>query len=144
MTKGTMKAKLRFAGVLFALLLCGIAVPTPAQTAKPAGPLRQQAADAAGRKQLAAYMADFRSHPEDAELRNKIIGLAKTLKPAPVIPHIQGADFPPLYSSPPANLHNDRDNGTPAKVLERACPQCLALPLTNDAVRPVFHDLVSP
>jgi len=74
------------------LLLFAIAVPTPAQTAKLAGPSRQQAADVAARKQLAAYVADFHNHSEDAELRDKIIELAKTLKPAPVVPQVVRAD----------------------------------------------------
>jgi tetratricopeptide (TPR) repeat protein len=38
-------------------------------------------------------MTDFRAHPEDVELRNKIIELAKTLKPAPVVPQVVRDDF---------------------------------------------------
>jgi tetratricopeptide (TPR) repeat protein len=76
---------------LFAVLCLPVLID--AQTAKPAGPSRQQAADAAARKQLASYMADFRDNPEDTELRDKIIDLAKTLKPAPVVPQAAKADF---------------------------------------------------
>ena len=91
-----MKRRMIFPGTLLILLLFAIVIPARAQTAqaaKPAAPSRQQAADLAARKQLAAYMADFRNHPEDTELRDKIIELAKTLKPAPVIPQLVRADF---------------------------------------------------
>jgi len=64
-----------------------------AQPAKPAAAPHPSAADATARKQLAVYMADFRSHPDDAELRDKIIDLAKSLKPAPAIPQAARADF---------------------------------------------------
>lgn len=78
---------------LFILLLFANVIPTQSQTTKPPGPSHQQAADVAARKQLAGYLADFRTHPEDAELRDKIIELAKTLKPAPAIPQLMRADF---------------------------------------------------
>ena len=74
-------------------LSCAAAIPVAAQTPKPAAPSHQQAADAAARKQLAAYMADFKNHPDDATLRDEIIDLAKTLKPAPVIPLQARTDF---------------------------------------------------
>jgi tetratricopeptide (TPR) repeat protein len=76
--------------VLFGFLAVFSAV---AQTAKPAAASRQPASDAAARQQLAAYMEGFRRHPEDAELRDRIIHLAKTLKPAPAIPPAAKADF---------------------------------------------------
>jgi len=74
-------------------LLCATAVPAPAQTAKPAAPSRQQAADEATRKQLAAYMADFQNNPDNATLRSEIVALAKALKPAPAIPQPAQDDF---------------------------------------------------
>jgi tetratricopeptide (TPR) repeat protein len=74
-------------------LLSATAVPAPAQTAKPAAPSRQQGADEAARKQLAAYMADFQNNPDNATLRNEIVALAKTLKPAPAIPQPAQDDF---------------------------------------------------
>ena len=80
-------------GLMLFPLLCAIAVPAPAQTAKPAAPAHQQAADAAARKQLAAYLADFQNTPEDAILRGKIVELAKTLKPAPAIPQLARDNF---------------------------------------------------
>ena len=54
---------------------------------------RQRAADQASRDQLAAYLADFQSHPDDAALRDKIIELAKSLNPAPEIPQRAQDDF---------------------------------------------------
>jgi len=69
--------------------------PAPAQAAKPAAPAtaRPHPADAAARKQLEAYLADFQNSPEDITLRDKIIALAKTLKPAPVIPPLARDNF---------------------------------------------------
>lgn len=80
-------------GLMLFPLLCAIALPAPAQTAKPAAPAHQQAADAAARKQLAAYLADFQNSPDDAALRNKIVELAKTMKPAPAIPQLARDTF---------------------------------------------------
>jgi hypothetical protein len=74
-------------------LSCAIAIPARAQTAKPGAASPQQTADAAARKQLAAYMTDFRGHPEDSELRDEIIDLAKTLRPAPAVPQAARVDF---------------------------------------------------
>ncbi|MGA3373589.1 MAG: hypothetical protein ABSC48_17715 [Terracidiphilus sp.] len=74
-------------------LLCAIAVPAQAQTAKPAASTRQRAADTASRDQLAALLAEFKSHPEDAPLRDQIVALAKTLNPAPAIPQLAQDDF---------------------------------------------------
>jgi hypothetical protein len=87
-----MKARTMLAGPIVALMFFVI-ISAQAQTARPAAPSRQQAADAAARKQLAAYMVDFRKHPDDDQLRGKIIELAKTLKPAPLIPQVARTDF---------------------------------------------------
>ncbi len=80
-------------GLLLLSSLCAIVVPAQTQTTKPGAASPQQTADAAARKQLAVYMTDFRSHPEDSELRDKIIDLAKTLKPAPAVPRAAQVDF---------------------------------------------------
>jgi hypothetical protein len=88
-----MKVRTILSALMLFPLLCAIPVSAPAQTTKPTGPSHQQTADAAARKQLAGYLADFRAHPEDAALRDKIIELAKTLKPAPAIPQLTRADF---------------------------------------------------
>jgi len=77
-----------FIGILFLFV-----VISAAQTAKPAATPHPAAADVAARKQLAAYLADFKTHPEDADLRDKIIDLAKTLKPAPAVPQLARTDF---------------------------------------------------
>ncbi len=88
-----MKTRTILLGFMLLPLSCAAAIPVAAQTPKPAAPSHQQAADAAARKQLAAYMADFKNHPDDATLRDEIIDLAKTLKPAPVIPLQARTDF---------------------------------------------------
>jgi hypothetical protein len=74
-------------------LLCAIAVPAQAQTAKPAASARQRVADAPSRDQLAALLAEFQTHPDDATLRDKIVALAKTLNPAPAIPQLARDNF---------------------------------------------------
>ena len=53
-------------------LFCAIVVPSRAQTAKPAVSSHPQAADTAARKQLAAYLADFKSNPQNATLHQEI------------------------------------------------------------------------
>jgi ankyrin repeat protein/tetratricopeptide (TPR) repeat protein len=60
--------------------------PATAQAPKPAAAPAPQTADAEARKQLAAYLADYRNDPANTDLRDKIIDLAKTLKPAPAVP----------------------------------------------------------
>jgi tetratricopeptide (TPR) repeat protein len=97
-------------GLMLLPLFCAISVPAqtakpaapasaPAQTAKPAtpatapAPARPHPADAAARKQLAAYMADFQNSPQDATLRDKIVALAKTLKPPPAVPQLAQDNF---------------------------------------------------
>ena len=74
-------------GLMLVPLFCAVAAPAQVQT-KRALPSRQKAADAASRKQLEAYLADFRSKPGDATLRDEIVALAKTLNPAPAIPQL--------------------------------------------------------
>jgi tetratricopeptide (TPR) repeat protein len=70
------------------------AVPAQPQTPKPAMTTHPQStADAAARKQLAAYLAEYRSDPSNADLRDKIIELAKTLKPAPLVPQAARTEF---------------------------------------------------
>jgi hypothetical protein len=88
-----MKARTIRLGLMLLPLCCAVAIPARAQTGKPAAPSHQQAADAAARKQLAAYMEDFQKNPQDATLREEIVELAKTLKPAPAIPLPARADF---------------------------------------------------
>ena len=85
MREGPMKTRIILLGLMLLPLFCAAAIPARAQAAKPAAPSQQQAADAAARKQLAAYLADFKNNPEDTTLHDEIIELAKTLKPAPVI-----------------------------------------------------------
>jgi len=80
-------------GLMLFPLLCVSAVPVPAQAAKHAVPARHQAADEAARTQLATYLAEFQSNPDNTTLRNEIVALAKTLNPAPEIPELARADF---------------------------------------------------
>ena len=88
-----MKARTILLGAMLLPLFCAIVVPSRAQTAKPAVSSHPQAADTAARKQLAAYLADFKSNPQNATLRQEIIELAKTLKPAPLVPLPARTDF---------------------------------------------------
>jgi tetratricopeptide (TPR) repeat protein len=88
-----MKARTILPGLMLLSLICAIAVPAWAQTAKPAAPSHRSPADLAARKQFAAYMVDFRANPNDTELRDKIVALAKTLKPAPLVPPLVRAEF---------------------------------------------------
>ena len=74
-------------------LLCAFSVSAPAQADKHASPPRQQVAGAASRNQLAAYLADFQKHPEDATLRGEIVALAKSMNPAPAIPPLARDTF---------------------------------------------------
>jgi len=81
--------------VTLAALAGSLLVPlsAPCQAPKPAGPPRQPSADLAARKQLAAYMTDFRDHPDDAALRDKIVQLAKSMKTPPLVPQAARTDF---------------------------------------------------
>jgi len=93
----TMREAMNRRSVLFGLVLflltCAIGVPSPAQTAKRSAGTRQAPADATARQQLATYLTEFQKHPEDVTLRNEIVGLAKTLNPAPAIPDLARASF---------------------------------------------------
>jgi tetratricopeptide (TPR) repeat protein len=91
--KNAMKASSVFSRLVSILLLCAIAVTAQRPTAKHTTPSPRQPADQASRAQLAAYLADFQSHPDDAALRGKIIELAKSLNPAPEIPQRAHDDF---------------------------------------------------
>ncbi|MGO9777316.1 MAG: hypothetical protein ACLPM3_12085, partial [Terracidiphilus sp.] len=91
--KNVMKAISVFFRLVSLLLLCAIAVTAQRPTAKHTTPSSRQPADQASRAQLAVYLADFQSHPDDAALRDKIIELAKSLNPAPEIPQRAHDDF---------------------------------------------------
>jgi tetratricopeptide (TPR) repeat protein len=81
-------------GVLLLVATVEGGLIAPAQSAKPAAaPHPQTAADAAARKQLAAYMTDYRADPSNSELRDKIVELAKTLKPAPAAPQAARTEY---------------------------------------------------
>jgi tetratricopeptide (TPR) repeat protein len=82
--------KLRLVVVALLLAIFCPLISPQAQTVKP---VSLQAASVAARKRFAVYLASFHDHPEDAELRDKIVELAKTLKPAPVVPQAVRADF---------------------------------------------------
>jgi tetratricopeptide (TPR) repeat protein len=80
-----MKASSVFFGFVSISLLCAITVTAQKPTAKYTAPSHRQPADQASRAQLAADLADFQSHPDDATLRGKIIEMAKSINPAPEI-----------------------------------------------------------
>jgi tetratricopeptide (TPR) repeat protein len=96
-------------------LFCANAFPTPAQTAK-------QVADAAGRRQLANYLAEFQSSPEDATLRTEIVELAKTLNPAPAIPELARANFSQATAQVNGAVSAE-DYKAAAKLFEQAAVQ---------------------
>jgi tetratricopeptide (TPR) repeat protein len=92
--KNAMKASSVFSRLVSILLLCALAATAQKPTAKhntTTSP--RQSADQASRTQLAAYLVDFQSHPDDAALRGKMIELAKSLNPAPEIPQRAHDDY---------------------------------------------------
>ena len=70
-----------------------LSVQAQGQAAKPATAPHPPAPDAAARRQIAALLVQFRGDPSNAELRGQIIDLAKTLKPAPLIPLVARTKF---------------------------------------------------
>lgn len=117
-----MKTRIILLGLMLLPLFCAAAIPARAQAAKPAAPSQQQAADAAARKQLAAYLADFKNNPEDTTLHDEIIELAKTLKPAPVVPLPARADFAKATAQVRAAASAD-DFKAAAKAFEQVAAQ---------------------
>jgi tetratricopeptide (TPR) repeat protein len=117
-----MKARMILLGLMFLPLFCAIACLAPAQTAKPAVPSHQQTTDAAARKQLATYLEDFKNNPEDATLRDHIIELAVTLKPAPAVPLPARADFSKAMAQMKAAASAD-DFKAAAKAFEQVAAQ---------------------
>jgi tetratricopeptide (TPR) repeat protein len=79
-----MKVRLGLLG-FFIILFFIIIPPLAAQQPKPAAP-HPPAADAAARRQLTALLVQFHADSTNVELRGQIIDLAKTLKPAPLVP----------------------------------------------------------
>lgn len=79
-----MKVRLGLLG-FFIILFFAIIPPLAAQQPKPVAP-HPPAADVAARRQLAALLVQFHADPSNVELRGQIIDLAKTLKPAPLVP----------------------------------------------------------
>ena len=77
---------MRIRSSMLALLLLGtIAIGAAQTTTRPATAPRPSA-DALARKQFAAALEEYRAQPGNAELRDKVISLARTLKSAPAIP----------------------------------------------------------
>src|ERR1039458_4692333 len=68
-----MKARMSCSGVLFALLFMVGVIAVPAQSTNPQEILKQ-------------YISDLHNNPNDTALREKIIALAQTMRPAPAIP----------------------------------------------------------
>jgi tetratricopeptide (TPR) repeat protein len=83
-----MKAKTILLGIMLLSLFCAIAVPARAQTAKPATPARPQASATtlSPQARLKQYVASLQKTPGNQALREKIIKLALTMKPAPALP----------------------------------------------------------
>jgi tetratricopeptide (TPR) repeat protein len=67
--------------------------PTKPPTKPAAGARPQISASLAARRQFDAYMLEFRSKPDDASLRQKIIALVRTMTPEPEIPQIAQDSF---------------------------------------------------
>jgi tetratricopeptide (TPR) repeat protein len=107
-------------GLIFLPLFCVVAVSVPAQTAKHSASSRRSApSDVASRKQLAAYLAEFQSKPEDDTLRSKIVVLAKGLNPAPAIPQLARDNFSLATAQMNAALSADNFKAA-AKRFEKA------------------------
>ncbi len=87
----TMNARAILLGIL--MLFASLAAQAQSQAAKSATAAHLPSPDAAERRQLVALLAEFRSDPGNAELRGQIIDLAKTLRPAPLVPQLARADF---------------------------------------------------
>jgi tetratricopeptide (TPR) repeat protein len=113
-----MKTKSLLSLVILLSTFNSVIIPLPAQTAKPAPTAHQPTSDTAERKALAAMMADFKNSP-DADLRGRIIELAKSLKPAPLVPLAAKADFSKAIAQIKTATTPD-DFKAAAQLLERA------------------------
>ena len=83
-----MKARTIFPGLMLLSLICVLAIPARAQTAKPTAPTRQQLAAQQQQQavqQLQEALQQFRANPSDYA-REQIIKLAQSMRPAPAIP----------------------------------------------------------
>ena len=110
---------------------------------KPAAPARQRVADAASRDQLAALLAEFQSHPEDAALRDEIVALAKTLNPAPAIPQPAQDDFARV-SAQLAAASSAEEFKAAARLFEQTAAQAPGMPMpTGTPPRPMPRPLTS-
>jgi hypothetical protein len=117
-----MKTRTILLGLILLPPFFAIAISARAQTAKPAAPSHQQTADVAARKQLAAYLVDFKNNPEDATLRGEIIELAKTLKPAPLVPLAARAEYTKAAAQMKTSTTAD-DFKAAAKLFEQVTAQ---------------------
>ncbi len=83
-----MKARTILLGFMLLSLFCADGLPTRAQTAKPATTARPQtgAITLSPQARLKQYVANLQKTPGDRALREKIIKLALTMKPAPALP----------------------------------------------------------
>jgi tetratricopeptide (TPR) repeat protein len=103
-------------------LLCAIALPVPAQTAKHSATSRKPDADAAARAQLATELTEFQGNPEDATLRGKIVQLAKSLTPPPEVSQLAQDDFAKAASHM-ATASSPDDFETVAQLFEQVAVQ---------------------
>ena len=111
--------------ILLGLMLLPLSLAVPAQTPsfKPATTAHpQSAADAAARKQLAAYLTEYRNDPTNADLRDKIIELAKTLKPAPEVAPAVRTEFAKAMAQLKA-AGNPGDDKAAAAAFEQVAAQ---------------------
>jgi hypothetical protein len=82
-----MKARTIFSVPILTLLLVAVVISTRAQTSSPR-PLKPQigARTPSPQTKLKQYLADLQNTPENTALREKIIKLVQTMKPAPALP----------------------------------------------------------
>ncbi len=113
-----MKTKIILTGPLLLLLLFAIVIPARAQTTTP-------------RQTLNQYVADLQKSPDDTALRQKIIAIAKTMRPAPAIPeearghYVMAATF----------MEKAKDNAGLERAIEQYKAALLAAPWWADAYK---------
>ena len=117
---------------ILALLLVAIAAPAQAQTASPQQTLNQ-------------YVSDLQRSPNDTALREKIIALVQTMRPAPAITeearrhYIVGKTSPTARRSPKISPMPLRSTGALCSPLpggQRQSAICLDLEAAERSTRP--------
>lgn len=106
----------RSASILVCFLLGAMAMGV-AQSQRPASP--RPSADALARKNFAAALAEYRAQPDSAELRDKVIRLARAVKQAPAIPD-EARNYFEQAMAQMQKVVNNEDLKAVAKLFEQA------------------------